>query len=326
MNEPANWAGGNKKTALAATARGPITREWNLYGYNMARASALGWSDRNPSRRTVNITRSGYPGVQRFSVVWHGDNSAWWEHLSLAIRTCVSYSLCGVHYNGPDIPGFFQNPPEDLVVRFFQLGAYLPLFRGHRDIFSRDKEPYAWSDETRELVRAAIRTRYSLLREWYSSYERSVRTGEPLVSPVLLPNGAPAGDSFVLFDKLLVAPVIERDCFSRRVYLPEGDWYRLGDTATRLHGGRFIEEMVGLETCPVFVRAGSILVRSTVGACALETLGNPETYEVYPTRDGAAEGYWYDDDHATAGTSREVRRKLRWVAAVRGVVEEDLRA
>ncbi|NDC39823.1 MAG: hypothetical protein EBZ48_17615, partial [Proteobacteria bacterium] len=303
---------------------GPIRNEWNLYGLRMAEASALGWKKYAPERRALVISRSGYPGVQRFAVNWQGDNQAWWEHLRLAIDQSISFSLCGAQYTGADLPGFTGNPSEDLAVRFFQLGAFLPLFRGHSIFFARDKEPYAFAPQSVVLIRAAIELRYSLLREWYSGFERACREGSPLLAPVLTEQGAPARDQFILFGKLLVAPVVERDAEQRLVYLPPGRWYPLGQVTAPLAGGRWITVPVTLESVPVFVREGSIVVRNSVGSHVAETLQLPERYEVYPDSQGAAEGYRYNDDLLRVPPTGVKRSKL--ILHAGSVAEEPLEA
>ena len=295
MNEPSNFDGQNATTSKALTKRGALEHEFNLYGYYMSLASYLGWHKHKPGERGVVITRAGYPGVQQHSVIWHGDNQAWWEHLRLALDTAVTYSICGAHYTGPDVPGFTGNPTDDLAVRFFQLGAFLPLYRGHSIFFANDKEPYAFAEPAREHIVTAIKLRYSLLREWYTGFAAAVKNKTALLQPVFA-EGSCIRDQFLLFNTLLVAPVIERDQQQRAVYLPEGTWYRLGETETILAGNQWILEPVTLASIPVFVKAGSILTRNTPGKNVTETLAHPERYEIYRDKRGQATGHYYADD------------------------------
>lgn len=263
MNEPADLGGRSNRIADVSTARGPLEAEQNLYGYYMAKTSAEGFSEaKGDSEPGLIITRSGYLGVQKHAIIWHGDNTAWWEHLRLAIDTAITYSISGVPYTGADVPGFFRNPTDDLAIRFFQLGAFLPYFRGHSDFFARDKEPYAFSDEARALITEAIKLRYSLIPEWYEGYNHTRNTGEPLLMPSISDSGQVVRDQFLLFGKLLLAPVIERDAEIRSLYLPQGTWYKLGDTSTQMAGGRYLTITVDLSSVPVFVKSGSRLKRS----------------------------------------------------------------
>ncbi len=281
MNEPSNFEGGNAATSKSVTSRGPFLRETNLYGYYMAKTSALGFRKAFPNKPGVIITRAGYPGVQQHAVIWHGDNQTWWEHLRLAIDTTIAYSISGAYYTGPDVPGFTGNPPDDLVVRFYQLGAFLPLFRGHSIFFAKNKEPYAFASDTQDLVRQAILLRYSLMSEWYSGFERSIADHRSPIMPVFDADGALVRDQFMLFDKLLVAPVIERNQKRKLVFLPRGNWFPLGSPNAHICGGDWITLPITIDSIPVFVRAGSTVVRNTPGKNAAETMGLPQTTENY---------------------------------------------
>lgn len=324
MNEPANFDGQNALTSKMRTKRGPITNEYNLYGYHMAKASRLGMDKWQPGKRTLIITRSGYAGVQKYAVIWHGDNQAWWEHVRLALETAIQYSLAGAYYTGADVPGFNGNPPDDLAVRFYQLGSVLPLFRGHSIFFSKDKEPYAFGKEANTIIKDTIRQRYSLLREWYSGFERSIRELKPPMLPVFDDTGTLVHDEFLLFGKFLVAPIVHRDQTKRLVFLPAGDWYRFGNATERIPGNQWLMESVTLANLPMFVRAGSIVVRNTVGRNADATFASPETFDIYPDAQGNAEGYWYGDDGESTIDPNAQRLRLVWDPKTRSVQKSQL--
>lgn len=308
MNEPVNWDGRLQATNAAVTSRGPVEPELNLYGNHMAKASREGWELHAPHERPLIISRSGYPGVQRHAVTWYGDNNAWWEHLRSSIDMAIAYSLCGAAYTGPDVPGFHENPPDDLAVRFFQLGAFLPFFRGHSFIFADSKEPYAFQEPTRSKLREIIKLRYTLLSEWYAAFDRCVRDGTPVLEPVLDDAGNVVRDAFLLFGKLLVCPVTHRDERMRPVWLPDGGWYRYGETGDRLDGGRWLLEDVSDLRLPLFVREGSILVLQEPKRNAEDTLAGEPTYAVYPDAHGHAEGFLFRDD----GTRTDDPDAERW--------------
>jgi len=310
MNEPSNFDGANAATAKAFNARGAIRNEYNLYGYYMAQASALGCEKSSPGKRPLVITRSGYPGSQKSAIVWHGDNQAWWEHLRFALDTSIQYSLSGAYYNGPDVPGFTGNPSDDLAVRFFQLGAFLPLFRGHSIYFAKDKEPYAYGPRAKVLIKKAIELRYSLLREWYSGFDFALRHDQSPLMPVLDKQGILVRDHLLLFDKFLVAPILDRDQTRKLVYLPEGDWYEFENTSKRIPGGGWIMLEVSDESVPVFVKAGSIVVRNTVGKNTMETLAQEEHFEVYPDAAGNAQGDWFQDDGQSFHDQSALRKRI----------------
>lgn len=303
MNEPSNFEGGNRVVAQGFIRDGSIQNQYNLYGYYMAKTSKQAWEKVFPKKRGFIISRSGYPGVSKYAMIWHGDNFAWWEHLRLAMHTTLLYSLCGAYYTGADIPGFAGNPPDDLAIRFFQLGAFLPLFKGHSIYFAKDKEPYAFSHEAREIIKDAIYLRYSLLREWYSGFERAIRMSKSPYLPVFTKDDSLVSDEFLLFDKFLVAPVLNRDTKKKLVYLPEGEWYELGNTQKKIKGNSWVTVEVRLSTIPAYVKSGSIVVRNTVGINTQNTFEKEERYEVYKDKNGQAKGYWFEDDGNSVNTA-----------------------
>ncbi|KIH48962.1 hypothetical protein ANCDUO_20964, partial [Ancylostoma duodenale] len=85
--------------------------------------------------------RSGFVGTQRTAAIWTGDNTAEWGHLAIAAPMLLSLSVSGVpfvgKYNyafnnvfiGADVGGFFGNPDEQLLTRWYQAGAFQPFFR-----------------------------------------------------------------------------------------------------------------------------------------------------------------------------------------------------
>lgn len=47
-----------------------------------------------------------------------------------------------VHYAGADVGGFFGNPEPELLVRWYQLGAFYPFFRAHAHHDTKRREPW----------------------------------------------------------------------------------------------------------------------------------------------------------------------------------------
>lgn len=310
MNEPSNFDGMTQKTSRTITHDGPLAHVYNTYGYHMSIASKSGWEQYAPSKRPLIISRSGYPGLQQHAVIWHGDNHAWWEHLRLAFHTALLYALCGAYYTGADVPGFTGNPSDDLAIRFFQLGAFLPFYRGHSIYFAKDKEPYAFSPTTRQYIYSAITLRYSLLREWYSGFHQAISSQQTPMLPTFDTKNMLIRDQMLLFNKFLVAPIFERDQIKRLLYLPPGKWYALGHPDKPLQGNQWMTIDVDLTTIPIYVKGGSIVVRNTVGKNTAETFSKPESYEIYPDEQNEAKGYYYHDDGVSTNDLKQQRYTL----------------
>jgi alpha-glucosidase len=192
----------------------------------------------------------------------------------------MGLGLSGLAFTGPDIGGFQGGADGELLVRWMQLGAFLPFFRGHAALYSPNQEPWAFGEPYTSLNRSAIELRYQLLPYLYTAVWQCAQTGMPIVRPLVMawPDDSRAcalDDQFLCGDALLVAPVCQPGATSREVYLPAGSWYDFW-TNERHDGPRAVAVTAPLDRIPVFVRAGAVLpmwpVLQHVGERPLERL------------------------------------------------------
>ena len=54
----------------------------------------------------------------------------------------LTLGVAGYAHTGADVPGFFGKPTDELFIRFYQLGAVMPLMRAHSHIENPDREPW----------------------------------------------------------------------------------------------------------------------------------------------------------------------------------------
>ncbi|MGW8365191.1 glycoside hydrolase family 31 protein [Streptomyces wedmorensis] len=281
MNEPVSFVPFGDPTLPrsarhALDGRGGDHREGhNLYGLTMARAGYEGLRRLRPDERPFLFSRSGWAGMQRYGGTWSGDVSTGWPGLRASLSLVLGLGLCGVPYSGPDVGGFNGSPSPELFLRWYQLGAWLPLFRTHAAIDAGRREPWEFGPEILEHARVALAER-ERLRPYFETLSRLARmTGAPYVRPLWW--GTPEDrllrdceDAFLLGDALLVAPVLTRGADRRAVRLPRGRWY---DTATgqAYEGPGQVLLDAPLSRVPVLARAGAVLaVRGDDGGLALE--------------------------------------------------------
>ena len=278
-----------------------------------------------PNERPFALHRNGYAGMQRYaSFLWSGDVYSTWETLKTHIPVALNTALSGIPYWGTDIGGFVPTPEftAELYVRWFQFGAFCPLFRCHGRAWKL-RLPWGWNmgdpgpteintysgaaipdssqlHDTRvePICRKYLELRYRMLPYLYSAVRECTKTGMPIMRPLWLhfPNDSRSvecGDGFLWGKSMLVAPVVEKGATSRRVYLPPSTWYDFWN-GERLDGGREITRPVDLETLPLYVRAGSILPLGPVKQYADEKIDDPLTILIYPGADGSF--LLYEDD------------------------------
>ncbi|WP_097975533.1 glycoside hydrolase family 31 protein [Streptomyces sp. gb14] len=281
MNEPVSFAAfGDPSLPRSARhalegAGGDHREAHNVYALAMARAGYEGLLRLRPEERPFLFSRSGWAGMQRYGGTWSGDVSTGWQGLRASLSLVLGLGLCGVPYSGPDVGGFDGFPSPELYLRWFQLGAYLPLFRTHSAIDAGRREPWEFGPEVLEHARAALVERERLHPYFVSLSQVARLTGAPYVRPVWW--GAPGDralreceDAFLLGDALLVAPVLEPGVRRRAVRLPRGRWY---DTATgrAYEGPGPVLVDAPLSGVPVLARAGAVIpVRGADGEPELE--------------------------------------------------------
>ncbi|MGW4838442.1 glycoside hydrolase family 31 protein [Streptomyces globisporus] len=281
MNEPVSFAAfGDPSLPRSARhvlegAGGDHREAHNVFALAMARAGYEGLLRLRPEERPFLFSRSGWAGMQRYGGTWSGDVTTGWPGLRASLSLVLGLGLCGVPYSGPDVGGFDGFPSPELYLRWFQLGAYLPLFRTHSAIDAGRREPWEFGPEVLEHARTALVERERLHPYFVSLSQVARLTGAPYVRPVWW--GAPGDralreceDAFLLGDALLVAPVLEPGVRRRAVRLPRGRWY---DTVTgrAYEGPGQVLVDAPLSGVPVLARAGAVIpVRGADGGPELE--------------------------------------------------------
>lgn len=267
MNEPAAW--GQNIPSLVQFGKYTIPEVRNVYGMEMARATYDGTKKLLKNKRPFVLTRAAYSGVQRYSTIWTGDNSAYDAHMLLGQRLVNSLGLVGLSLIGVDIGGFTGNPSPELMVRWNSLGVYTPMFRNHACIGTIYREPWRWGAENEAIIKKDIEHRYKLLPYIYSSFYQSHQTGLPISRTLAIDYTQDENiydhkyqNQFLFGDAILVAPV-ESTASTAEVYLPDGEWYRL-NSKHKFTGRQVVDTPAPLTDLPVFIKAGAIIPMQSV--------------------------------------------------------------
>ncbi|HTT69027.1 MAG TPA: TIM-barrel domain-containing protein [Gemmatimonadales bacterium] len=319
MNEPANFFGGTLPDVTLfgkGEHEGSHLEYHNLYGLLEARATYEGWRRLQPDHRPFIVTRAGFSGLQRYTSIWTGDNSADWEHLQLAVGMTLGLGISGVPFAGADIGGFAGSPSAELFSRFLEAATFFPFYRTHNEFSAPAREPWAFGPVHTAANREMIRLRYRLLPQLYTAFYQHGRDGRPVARPLVWEfQGDTAvygiNDEFTFGDHLLVAPVTREGQDTRPVYLPAGRWFRYpfdsvydGGHAYAVSAPRVDpwarDDSNFVKSVPLFVQAGAVIpmqaVEQYVGERHMDTLelhvwdGGSGTSELY---EDAGEGFAY---------------------------------
>jgi alpha-glucosidase len=330
MNEPAAW--GQNIPSIVKFGDRYLPEVRNAYGMQMARATYDGTKKLLKNNRPFVLTRAAYAGIQRYSAVWTGDNTANDEHLLLGCRLVNSLGISGVALTGVDIGGFSGNPTPELMVRWNSIGVYTPMFRNHAMIGTIKREPWNWGKQNERIIKKDIELRYQLLPYIYSLFYQAHQTGMPVNRTLAIDNAFDDNvyqhiyqNQFLFGDNILVAPA-ESTVTNVKVYLPPGEWYRFS-TDKKINGGRSIKADAPLTDLPVFIKAGAIIPMQSViqntnqqgdGILQLHVWNGrqPSTF-VYYEDDGVSYNY-EQGEYYKRSISFDPRRKQVVLSAVEG--------
>src|SRR5206468_2219301 len=238
------------------------------------------------------LCRSGAAGMQRFGAsCWSGDVNNDFPTLEAQIPLGLSTGLSGVSYWGTDVGGFFHPVPEtgELYARWFQLGAFSPIFRSHGWVW-REHVPWAHGPEVEAICRRFAELRYRLLPYTYTLAWQAHTLGLPLMRPLVLnypndPRTWALDHEYLWGDDLLVAPVTREGASAWPVYLPSGRWFDFW-TGSRYEGPGGVTLAAPLERLPLLVRGGAILPLGPV----VQHTGERPLPDPPPPRSPAARG------------------------------------
>uniref|UniRef100_A0A8C4U7D1 Glycoside hydrolase family 31 N-terminal domain-containing protein n=1 Tax=Falco tinnunculus TaxID=100819 RepID=A0A8C4U7D1_FALTI len=267
----------------------------NLYGFYQQMATAEGLIRRSSGKeRPFVLTRSFFAGSQKYGAVWTGDNTAEWSYLKISIPMLLTISMAGISFCGADVGGFIGDPEPELLVRWYQAGAYQPFFRGHSNMESKRREPWLFGEKNTQIIREAIRERYVLLPYLYTLFYRAHTAAEPVMRPlwVEFPGKIETfgvENEYMLGNALLVHPVTEQEAKAVSVLLPGSEEVRMNM--------KLLSCSVQRSVIPVFQRGGTVIPLKTRAAKSTEWMIDI-SYELHVALDteACAIGELYLDD------------------------------
>ena len=230
------------------------------------------------------LPRHAWTGSWRYSAaLWSGDVPSTFQELELQVRVLQGVMLSGVALWTTDIGGYSGGDPEDpvfqeLIVRWFQFGAFCPLFRLHGERkggppadecgdTGGDNEVWTLAQDPQHYQALAdVMGLRESLRDYVAELNKETSaTGLPMVRPVflqfpedLLCRGEEVEAQFLLGPDWLVAPVTRARAGQWRVCLPllvEGQVWRYHYNQSRLYrGGQWLDMDTSITQFPLFKR------------------------------------------------------------------------
>jgi alpha-D-xyloside xylohydrolase len=282
----------------ADTALGKGAFYINAYPLQHSKALYEGWRSVGPnSKRVYNLTRSAFAGQQRYAAAcWSGDIDCDFPTFVRQVPAGLGFAISGMPYWTTDIGGYWGHTLDwslaannELFTRWFQFGAFCPIFRIHGG-GSRELYGPSWSDATKANLLTIDTLRYRLMPYIYSLAWRVTAESYTILRHLVFdyrddPRVFDIGDQFLFGPAFLVNPVLSAGATNRSVYLPAGTWYDFWTGATT-SGGGVTTVSAPLSEIPLFVKAGSIVPMGPNIQYATES-ADPLEIRVYKGTDGS---------------------------------------
>lgn len=200
--------------------------------------------------------RSGCAGMQQFPVCWCGDPRSGWEGMAASLRAGLSMAMSGVPFWSHDMGGFYGNVTKEVFVRWSQFGLFSSHSRLHG---TTTRQPWAYDDETKNIIRDFVQLRYRLLPYIWKTAKQCVSENLPFIRPMILEcendkNVQDICDQYFFGPDIIVAPVFGGNMAERSVYLPEGEWEEMLGDNRRFSGGKWYTFRCALDYLPLFRR------------------------------------------------------------------------
>lgn len=229
----------------------------------------------------VLFSRAGYAGASGTPILWAGDHQSTNDELKNVLRAALSSAMSGILFWSFDIGGFAGPLPSlDLYRRSTQMAVFTPVMQWHSEPDGgqfRELMPGAEGNNERspwniamaynkpefiEEMRYWHMLREVLLPYIYESAQTAVRESRPMMRPLVFDYQADRAvtdieDEYLFGDSLLVAPFMEEDQTSRKVYLPEGKWHDL--FTGRCYEGKKWHESDRKSRLPVYIKADATI-------------------------------------------------------------------
>ena len=232
----------------------------------------------------VNLVRCAWAGSQRYgALVWSGDIHSSFLAMRRQVTAGIHMGAAGIPWFTTDIGGFGGGRVDDpafheLLVRWFQMGTFMPVMRLHgdrgpqREVHAADGSRRCHSGAGNELWSYgeevyAVLARYVHLREALRDYTREAmreahESGQPVMRGLFHgfpddPQAWRVADQFLFGRDVLVAPVLEPGARTRRVYLPAGAGWTDTWSGTEHDGGTWVEAAAPIDRIPLYLREGA---------------------------------------------------------------------
>lgn len=299
-----------RKAQMSPTSAGIAAEYLNAYPLENAKGIFHGQRSVDKDKRVFLLTRSGFAGSQHYAAsIWSGDISSTWGDMKTQISAGLNFSMSGIPFWTMDIGGFavhpkYEKPNEadldewrELQTRWYQFGAFVPLFRSHGQFPYR--EVFHVAPENHPAYQSMLyynKLRYRMMPYLYTLAGMTHHNNYTMMRGLVMdfPKDTVVkniGDQYMFGPSLLISPVYTYKERSKRLYLPSGQgWYDIY-SGGYTKGGQHITVDAPYEQMPLMVKEGSILPFGPALQYTDEKKADTITLYVYTGKDASFKLY-----------------------------------
>lgn len=232
----------------------------------------------------INLIRCAWAGSQKYgALAWSGDVPSTYAQLRNQLQAGLNMGMAGITWWTADIGGFhgadIRDPKfHELLMRWFQFGAFCPVMRlhgdrdPHIDPVSKEigggmcgtgapNEVWSYPKHVEDMMVSYIQMRNRLKPYITEVMLEAHEKGTPVIKPIFYDFSEDAAawnveDEYLFGHDILCAPVLSAGVTSRKVYLPAGAEWMEVRTGKVYEGGQSIEAEAPMEWMPIFVKNG----------------------------------------------------------------------
>ncbi|MEO7216072.1 TIM-barrel domain-containing protein [Mucilaginibacter sp.] len=308
---------------------------FNTYSLQHTKGVYEGWRRDIPGKRAFFLVRQSFAGEQRnAATLWSSDIECTFANFKNQVPQGINACASGIPYWTSDIGGYHYgwkapdwSKPEfrELFTRWFQFGAFSPIFRihgkGERAIFSKN-----WDEDTRATLLNFDKLRYRLLPYIYSLAGRVNTENYTMMRALTFDFQKDANvygipDEYMFGPAFLVNPVTAQlytgadaagKAKTREVYLPAATkWYNFW-TGEVTNGGQKLTVEVPMNMMPLYIRAGSIVPMGPVMEYATEKPADKIELRIYPGANGTFKYYEDENENYNYEKGAKATFTLNW--------------
>ncbi|PTQ95789.1 alpha-D-xyloside xylohydrolase [Mucilaginibacter yixingensis] len=308
---------------------------FNTYSLEHTKGLYKGWREDMPGKRAFFLVRQAFAGQQRnATTLWSSDITCTFEAFKCQVPQGINACTSGMPYWTSDIGGYHYkwNAPNwakpenrELFTRWFQFGAFCPIFRihgkGERALFSDN-----WDADTKAILLKFDQLRYRLLPYIYSVAGSVTQDNYTMMRSLAFDfrndqQVYDIKDQYLFGPALMVCPVTDQlytrahavaGAKSRKVYLPAGtQWYNFW-TGQTLRGGQTLQADAPIDILPLYVRSGSIIPMGPVVEYATQKTDEPTELRIYPGANGQFKVYEDENDNYNYEQGRSATYTFNW--------------